>query len=228
MGIGRREFLATFGTLLTQLAITPSPAAACHDDLYLNRRLGIAFQCPADWEFIRVEEMGEVQKGQLLAMDDVGQSQAILESLDLPFVALSSRQTPHTCAQMYLASPPDSNIDVVHELMKMVFDRPDAVSPEAEFPAPLRIIRSDRQASRGLLKAFRVKQLPRQLSVSNCMAAEYTVTYDFEHEQLKEPRPVIVRSIAIEHGSQYYLLRLISDVSSPHDFSHFVDSISLM
>lgn len=228
MGIGRREFLAAFGTVLTQLAIKPSPAAACHDNLYLNRRLGIAFHCPADWEFVRLEDMGEVQKGQLLDVDDVGQSQAILESLDLPFVALSSRQNPHICAQMYLASSPDNNIDVVHELMKMVFDRPDAVSPEAGFPAPLRIIRSDRQASRGLLKAFRVKQLPRQLSVSNCMAAEYTVTYDFEHEKLEKPRPVIVRSIAIEHGTRYYLLRLISDVSSPYDFSTFVDSISLM
>jgi hypothetical protein len=92
----------------------------------------------------------------------------------------------------------------------------------------MRIIRNDWQASRGLLKAFTVTQLPMELSVSNCIAAEYTANYDFEHEQLEGPRPVTVRSMAIEHSSRYYLLRLISDVSSPHDFSTFVDNLCLM
>lgn len=227
MGIGRREFLAAFGTLLAQLAITPSSAAARHDDLYLNRRLGVAFHCPPDFDFVRLEDMGEVQKGQLLTTDDINYSQAILESLDLPFVALSSRRDPHVSVQMYLASSP-TDTDIVHELMKAAFDRPDAVSPETKFPAPMRIIRNDWQASRGLLKAFKVKQLPSELSISNCKAAEYTANYDFEHEQLEAPRPVTVRSMVIEHGSRYYLLRLISDVSSPHDFSSFVDSIRLL
>lgn len=227
MGIGRREFLSAFGTILARLATAPSPAAARHDNLYLNRRLGVAFHCPPGWDFVRLDDMGEVQKGQLLATDDVGHSKAILGSLDLPFVALSERRNPHTCVQVYLASPPNKT-EIVHELMKAAFDRPDAVSPETTFPGPMRIIRNDWQISRGLLKAFTVTQLPQELSVSNCIAAGYTANYDFEHEQLEGPRPVTVRSVAIEHSSRYYLLRLISDVSSPHDFSTFVDNLYLM
>ena len=227
MGIGRREFLTAFGTLLARIAISPSPAAARHENLYLNRRLGIAFHCPPGWDFVRLDEMGEVQKGQLLATEDIDHSKAILSSLDLPFVALSARRNPHTCVQMYMASPP-SEKDIVHELMKAAFDRPNAVSPETTFPGPMRIIRNDWQTSRGLLKAFTVTQLPMELSVSDCIAAEYTANYDFEHEQVAGPRPVTVRSVAIEHSSRYYLLRLISDVSSPHDFSTFVDSICLV
>ncbi len=227
MGIGRREFLAAFGTILARLAIAPSPAAASHDSLYLNRRLGVAFYCPRDWDFVHLDEMGEIQKGQLLATDEADQNKAILGSLDLPFVALSPRRAPHTCVQMYLASPPHET-DIVHELMKAAFDRPNAVSPEIAFPGPMRIIRRDWQTSRGLLKAFTVTQLPVELSVSNCIAAEYTAKYDFEHEQINEPRPVTVRSVAIEHSSRFYLLRLISDVSSPHDFSTFLEDIALV
>lgn len=127
---------------------------------------------------------------------------------------------------MYSATLPDEH-DIVHELMKATFNRPNAVSPETAFPGPMRIIRRDWQMSRGLLKAFTVTELPVACSVSNCIAAEYTANYDFEHEQLSGTRPVTVRSLAIEHGTQYYLLRLIRDVSSQHDFSPFVDSICL-
>jgi hypothetical protein len=91
----------------------------------------------------------------------------------------------------------------------------------------MRIIRRDWQTSRGLLKSFTVTELPVTRSVSKCIAAEYTASYDFEHEKLRKARPVSVRSVAIEHGTRYYLLRMISDVASRHDFSHFVDSICL-
>ena len=224
MGIGRRAFLTAFGTILARLAIEPSSPAPRHDNLYLNRRLGVAFHCPPGWDFVRLDDMGEIQTGQLLATDD---GKAILGSLDLPFVALSARRDPHTCVQMYLASPPNDK-DIVHELLKAAFDRPNAVSPETNFTGPMRIIRNDWQTSRGMLKAHTVTQLPMELSVSNCIAAEYTANYDFEHEQLEGPRPVTVRSVAIEHGSRHYLLRLISDVSSPCDFSTFVESICLV
>lgn len=227
MGIGRREFLAAFGTLLARLAIDSSPAAARHDDQYLNRRLGIAFHCPPGWDFVRLDDMGEIQKGQLLATDDAEQNKEILGSLDLPFVALSPTNDPHVCVQMYLASPP-SETDIVHELLKATFNRPNAVSPELAFPGPMRIIRRDWQISRGLLKAFTVTDLPTQLCISNCLAAEYTANYDFEHEQLESCRPVTVRAVAIEHASRYYLLRLISDASSPFDFSKVLDSICLI
>lgn len=226
MGNGRREFLSAFGAILARLAMAPSPAAVSHEGLYLNRRLGIAFHCPSDWEFLRLDDMGEMQKGQLLAPDDVEQNKAILESLDLPFVALSPRDNSHLSVQIYSAILPDEN-DFVHELMKIAFNSPNAVSPETSFSGPMRIVRRDWQSSRGLLKSFTVTKLPVELSVSNCIAAEYTANYDFEHEQLREARRVTVRSVAIEHGTRYYLLRLISDVESQHNFSAFLDSIHL-
>ncbi len=227
MGIGRREFLAAFGTILARLAIARSPAAVCEENLYLNRRFGIALRCPPAWDFIRLEGIGEVQQGQLLAVDDVEQNKAILGSVDLPFVALSPRHNAHTCVQMYLASPPDET-DIVHELMKAAFDRPNAASRETGFSGPMRIIRRDWQIARGLLKAFKVTHLATELSVSNCLAAEYTANYDFEHEQLETPRPVTVRTVAIEHNPRYYLLRLICDASTPCDLSAFMESVCLI
>ena len=81
MGIGRRDFLAAFGILLTRLSTCPSPAAAVHEDVYLNRRLGISFPSPPDWEFIQLEQMGEVQKGQLLAINSAEDSESLLANL---------------------------------------------------------------------------------------------------------------------------------------------------
>jgi hypothetical protein len=60
------------------------------------------------------------------------------------------------------------------------------------------------------------------------MAAEYTANYEFEHKQLEAPRLVTVRSVAIQHNSRYYLMRMLSDASSPRDFSTFVDNIRLI
>lgn len=70
MGIGRREFLGLFGGLLAKLARVSSPAAACVGEVYLNRRLGIAFSCPPGWKFVSVADMGALREGQLLALDE--------------------------------------------------------------------------------------------------------------------------------------------------------------
>ncbi len=227
MGIGRREFLTIFGTILAKLALASSSAAGRHDDLYLNRRLGIAFRCPEGWDFCQLESMGEIQNGQLLDVDSEESNAAILKALDLPFVAISPKNSSNICVQIYLASHPDQ-LDLAHELMKIAFSRPNAVSLELQFTKALRIIRRDLQISRGILKAFKITDLPSQSNLSGCPSAEYTSEYDFEHERMTSYRRVRVRTIAIEHHQRFYLVRLISDASLPFDFNSFVEGIKLM
>lgn len=231
MGIGRREFLAVFGACLAKLATGPSPAAAHVDDLYINRRFGLAFTRPPGWDFIELAPMGKLAQGQLLALSDPQTSAELLESLDPPFVALAPTTNPDDevspAIQFYLSSPPPQ-VDIVSMLLHQAFGKEYPGNPDAELPVPLQIIRADRQASRGLLHAMRVNSLPESTTLSECPAAEYTYSYQFHHQNLPAPRPVRVRSMAIEHHERYYLLRLIDTPEHPVDFESFLSSVRLV
>lgn len=89
MGVGRREFLRLFGAALGSLALRASPAVALLDDLYLNRKLGLAFKKPSRWHFGDVREMGKIKGGQLLDLDDAELAREIIEATDFPIVCIS-------------------------------------------------------------------------------------------------------------------------------------------
>ena len=228
MEIGRREFLAKFGGLLAQLALRPSPAIYQQDDLYINRRLGLAFSRPAGWNFVRLSDMGEMQQGQLLAVDDPEQNQAILRALDLPFVALSPEQLLHGAEtvgiQFYLAEPP-STVDVVSVILHETFGKQYKGTPEARFSPPMQVVRRDWQISRGLLDSFCVRSLPEDCATSSCPAAEYTATYEFRHRALPEPRTIRVRTVVVQHHLRFFLLRLIDTEEFVFDFSPFLETL---
>src|SRR5688572_10384609 len=89
VGIGRREFLKFVGTGLTALASTASPAATSIGDLYINRKLGIAFRKPTGWHFDDLREMGLIKAGQLLDLDDSDAARDLVQSVELPLVTIS-------------------------------------------------------------------------------------------------------------------------------------------
>lgn len=227
MGCGRREFLGLFGGILARLALAENPCAVRQDRLYLNRRLNMAFTCPLGWNFVHLNEMGRMQKGQLLAFDDPSLERFVLDSLEFPIVALQPPGDSGAAIQIYLQSPPTDS-DVVSDVMKIAFDRPQAVSPELAYSRPMRLIRADWQASRAALRNFRVSKLPADFTLSGCPAAEYTARYDFEHRWVVSSQRVTVRSIVIEHGERFYLLRLLGGEASEAACGEFLNTLRLV
>lgn len=228
MESGRREFFAIFGGLLAELALRPSPAVYQQGALYINRRLGLAFSKPAGWDFVGISQMGEMQQGQLLAVDDPGQNQAILSTLDLPFASLSpdpSFQGAETLGiQFYLAEPP-STMDVVSVILHEAFGKEYRGTPESRFAPPMQVVRRDWQISRELLESFRVHSFPKELAISSCQAAEYAATYTFRHRDLHEPCAIRVRTVVVQHRLRFYLLRLIDTERFPFDFAPFLETL---
>jgi hypothetical protein len=53
MGVGRREFLKIVGLAFTGTMIDPSLAVVTNKDVYVNKKLGILFYKPSDWEFVK-------------------------------------------------------------------------------------------------------------------------------------------------------------------------------
>ena len=230
MRIGRREFLAVFGGLLSRLALQTSPAIYRENDLYLNRRLGIAFTRPAGWEFVQLADMGEIQQGQQLAIDDPSLSATILGSLDLPFVALVKNddfQAEQSIAiQFYFAEPPSEN-DIASFVLEEAFGKKRKSNRDEKRSLPMRKIREDWQISRNLLHSFRVCSLPTDVEIALQPAAEYTARYEFRHNELPSSRMIRVRTVVIEHGDRLYLLRLIDSDDSPFDFNSFLADLHL-
>jgi len=235
MGIGRREFLQIFGSLLATLATRTSDAICLSDDVYVNRKLGIGFSKPSGWKFVDVKDMGTVKKGQLLDVDDPDLADFMLASLDLPFVAVAPLAEPTArqtrCAQFYLASHPDEDQAadrVLGEILQSAFGRKSVNRNTSEFTLPMKKARQDWQGCRELLSEFRVSSLPQATRLSNCDAAEYTASYLFEHVELPAPRRIRVRTLAVQHHDLFYLIRLIDAQEYAFDFSEFLSSIRLV
>lgn len=219
----RREFLRQFGSLLATLAVGPSSAVHCRDHVYLNRRLGFAFEPPPGWNFTQVADMGEMQAGQLLdALASV--NQWILENMDLPVVALDRREDGPGGIQWWRSEL--DHYDPAEEILRAAFPR-QGPDPELNFSPAMRIVRRDWNYSRCYLKEFRCSELPEECSIDGFPAARYTASYQFEHVSLPQPTRIRTHSIAIEHNALYHLIRLHETEENPLDFSPFLASIRL-
>ncbi len=230
MKLQRRQFLAIFGGVLAELAISRSPAVYQHGKVYINRRLGLACSGPEGWNFVQIAEMGEIQQGQLLAVNSSEENATILKSIGLPFVALSPETSWHgqqtLGIQFYLAAPPDS-IDIASMLLHEAFEKEYKGNAESKFTPAMQIACRDRQIARELLHSFRTRSMPKDMQVSGCSAAEYTATFEFRHQDLSMPTRVRQRSIFIQHDKRFYLLRLIDTEASPFDFDRFLETLQL-
>lgn len=54
MGIGRRQFIKLSSLALAGLTVDPLNAVATHNNVYVNKKLGILFHKPNNWGFIAV------------------------------------------------------------------------------------------------------------------------------------------------------------------------------
>ncbi len=66
MGLVTSHFLKLAGLALAGLSIDPLQAVVTHNNLYLNRQLGLMFDKPEGWGFIKVKEFDKLKNEQIL------------------------------------------------------------------------------------------------------------------------------------------------------------------
>jgi hypothetical protein len=69
-GLGRRGFLQLFGGVIASAAVTPVASVVLSDDLYVNRRLGLAFTKPAGWAYESLKTFTDLRDEYELASVD--------------------------------------------------------------------------------------------------------------------------------------------------------------
>jgi hypothetical protein len=221
MGIGRREFLRLFGGALASFATQTSSAVALLDDLYINRRLGIALRKPSGWHFGDVQEMGHVTKGQLLELADPQLVSEIRESGELPIV---------TMTQLPLNAKSGNFTPGINVFLENFSDSDEIwtdVRNDPRFAAEL-----DAEVWPTVLKNFRVHSSPTTTRIPGCDAGCYTASFDFEHVQLKEAVPVRLRSLILLERPSWYTIRMYDSpyLGGPfeRDYADFVSTIRII
>lgn len=218
MGIGRRDFLKLFGATLAAIAIATSPAATLLDDVYINRKLGIAFRKFHGWHFSNVADLGVIKDGQILALDDIELERQLKDQTDLPLITISK--------EPILSGAQDFTPGINVFLDRYVLTR------EGKTQDPFITIQKDIFYSRKILRDFKVVSEPIEISVSNCRSIEYVSSFLFEHIDLIVPTHVRMDTLLIIQEPAWYTLRMYD---SPYcvaektvDYSEFVDSIQMI
>lgn len=219
MGIGRRAFLEIFGAGIAALTLNPSSAIALVGEHYINRRLGIAFRKPQGWSFGDMLEMEEVKAGHLLDLDDPVLARELVDSTELPILCI----TKDVLSAKSRRFTPGVNVYLEH------FGPPD---PGCIRDSPLELLRGEVAWVGTVLKNFEVIRDPTPVRISDCDAAASTATFTFEHQNLSQPVPVQLRTLAIDQGSAVYTIRMYdAPLMGPEmtfDYDAFVRSIKLV
>jgi hypothetical protein len=185
-----REFMATFDSVIHGTNGSSSPAVIISGDLYLNLRLGLAFERPKSWYFNDVQEMGEIGAGQLLN-GGITLGSFFSKGELAPLVSIS--EVPH------------------HD------DDPPAFAPAVSVFAsqvaegkndPLEIAWLDASGMRVVTPGYVAYDAPSQLTISGWPAARYTAGFEFHHVELPEPVPVRMEYLYIVHDTVVYTFRM--------------------
>jgi len=92
-GIGRRGFLEAFGGIIAAAATHPRAAVVISDDLYVNRKLGLAFAKPTGWGYERITTFRDLRDDYELASVDPAADE-LFHSGELPIAVVT--QAPVT------------------------------------------------------------------------------------------------------------------------------------
>ena len=212
MGIGRRQFLATIGAAIASIAVSDRSAALTHGSLYLNRRLGVAFNRPDGWHFNSLGDIGRVAKDQVLELDGDA-VEALLEDAQ-QFLAVSLSEEPVSVPHFTCAAN-------VH-LERITPDDADALANAIE---ELGLLPK-------LMPELRTIEAPRARTISNCDAAEYVAEFLFDHPDLSEPVTARLRSLLVVQDRWRHTFRMYDAPSlgerRTFDFSEFIASIRIL
>jgi len=221
MGIGRRDFLRHLALTTSSIVLGAGNAVQVLDELYLNRKLGIAFSCPKGWHFADVKEMGKVRDGQILAPES-----ELLEFKvnDQPLPILTVSRDP-----LGNLSTPNRFSPAVTIYLENLGEDEDL--GEGDSLSMINVSNFDVEYCQQILENFELLREPSELSISNCKAGQFTSKFLFKHK-LMAPTMVRMRSVTVDQDPLYYTIRMFD---SPYDgrdsefnYQTFLDSFRLV
>lgn len=192
MGIGRRQFIKLASLALTGLAVDPLNAVAIHKNAYVNKKLGILFYKPQDWDFIAVADFGKLKSEQIIGEELEESQEEIWEELGDP-ICIATKYAEDIPEYKGVFSPTITlNITPKAELEDLGCETFEELMEMSELGTSM------------ILKDFKVIKKYDPYFISNCKFYEYDAEYLFEHVDIDKPLKVELKVIKAEHNNYYY------------------------
>lgn len=192
MGIGRREFLRLTSIALAGLAIDPLKAIAINDNVYINKKLGILFEKPADWGFVAVKDFGKLKSEQIIGEGLEETAEEILEELGDP-ICITTKYFQDKPEHKGVFSPTITlNVTPKHELEYLGYETFED------------LVRASEYGVSSLLKDFKIVKRYDPVTISGCKFYEYDTEYLFEHVEIDKPLKTELKVLKAEHRGFYY------------------------
>jgi hypothetical protein len=181
-----------------------------------------------------VEEMGQISRLGCFDPEMPEPYRRFLDRIELPFVLAHGRTQAGAMSgtiQAWVLSVPDGDDDVVEMLLDHVHrqvypDKPRR--PRPLFSPAMQLLRSDWSACRSMMRQYRVFELPVEVMVSNCPAAEYSAHVMVEVPGVIGLQRIRVRSLIVVQREIAYAIRMSAPAASPFDFEPFVRTIRVL
>lgn len=220
MGLGRRIFLKLSGLALAGIAIDPLQAVITHGNLYLNRHLGLMFQKPSEWGFIRVKNFERLKNNQILGNGFEEIKDEVWEELGSPIIVITK----------YFEDKPEHKGDFSLTITLNI--TPKEGIEEYGIESFDELIELSLIGTSRLLKEFElVKHYPPYI-ISGCLFYESDATYTFEHIEMNAPVKVELKALRAEHNGLYYDFSMHQSTEQNQkaslEFKQFMDSIRLI
>ncbi len=204
MGIGRREFLRLFGGAIA--AAASSKVVLIDQDLFINRKLGIALHKPPGWSFTSIRQFADMKSGQIINEDLDAVTLEEIGSLADP-VVIFNRPNPTNKPRF------DPGVTVYVEPL--------------ELEAGLTLIcvcANEESFYQDVLLDYHNIVAPKLTTISNCPTIEFTSEFTLENEAFP-PIAVRSRTIISERKPAIYTLRMFDSPRTGQDESAVFDKL---
>ncbi len=189
MGVGRREFLKLTGAALAGLAIDPLQAVVTHENVYINKSLGILFYKPDNWGFVNVKDFGKIKDEQILGNGLEEIKEKIWDELGDP-ICIATKY-PYDLPEYKGIFSPTITLNI---------------TPKEEFGSSSfeQVIKMSQLGVTMLLKDFKVLKRHEPYAISGSRFYEFDSEYIFEHVDLNHHLKVELKTLKTEHNGIYY------------------------
>lgn len=185
MGVSRRSFLKMAGMATAGLALNPLIPVVANNEIYLNKKLGIAFRIPKEWYFYDVQKMDEMCDSQILKPDAPNIEEYFEELRNQPLVSIGMH-------------PPD--VGVNKKFSPSIVLRLETKDENIEFE---KILDDSNSYIESVTRDFRAIENKPVSEICGYRALHGKYGYLFEAKGMTST-PIIGRSCIIEVASYYY------------------------
>jgi hypothetical protein len=214
MGIGRRKFLKFTSLALTGVIIDPSQMLILNGDYYVNKKLGLGFRKPSDWEFEVLTGFPDLDRGQIfINLDEDTQKEYLENHIDTLVTVISKYPSSK------LKFSPSITIYLNMEDYKQSSGNIEEIMDT--YVSEMKTI----------LRDYNCYERPKRIRLSNCRSIRFKSKFIFEHEKMK-PTLIDDECIGVEHRDSLYSIHLydspyIGDTAT-NEFKLFLSSLHLI